>query len=140
MRSYVKPLIEDDQLEKIVRLLANSHQTKDRALQSFIEAWAALEIFVNASFKHRYEREWMAKLKTGAPPSAQPYFVRLAEIMKDRVRLNDKFVIIASLLNESGAEEDAATFARLKKLRDSFHTGEIVESNLTVETAQLLLR
>ena len=65
--------------------------------------------------------------------------MRLAEIMKDRVRLNDKFVIIASLLNESGAEEDAATFARLKKLRDSFHTGEIVESNLTVETAQLLL-
>ncbi len=139
MRGYVKPLIEDDQLEKIVRLLANSHQTKDRALQSFIEAWAALEIFINTSFKHRYEREWLAKLKTGTPASARPYFERLAEIMKDRVRLNDKFVIMASILNESGAEEDAATFARLKKIRDTFHTGEIVERNLPLQTAQLLL-
>jgi hypothetical protein len=139
MRGYVKPLIEDDQLEKIVRLLANSHQTKDRALQSFIEAWAAFVIFVNTSFKRRYEREWLAKLKTGTPASARPYFERLAEIMKDKVRLNDKFMIMASILNESSAEEDTATFARLKKTRDTLHTGEIVERNLPVQAAQLLL-
>jgi hypothetical protein len=139
IRTYVKLLSEDNQLEKIVRLLANSHETKDNKLQSFIEVWASLEIFVNVSYKRYYEREWLGKLETGTPPSTRPYFERLAEIMAGRMRLNDKFLVIAAILNESGAKEDAATFANLKKLRDTFHTGEIVESNLPIQTTQTLL-
>ena len=139
IQTYVKPLIEDNQLEKVVRLLAKSHEAKDSKLQSFIEAWAALEIFIEALYKRRYERVWRGKLETGTPPSARPYLERQAEIMKGRIRLNDKFLIIASILNESAAKEDTVTFAELKKLRDTFHSGEIVERNLPVQTVQSLL-
>ena len=65
IRKYARLLVEDEALEQVVRLLAHSHETKDRMLQSFIEAWAALEMFIERSFKRCYEREWRAAQPRG---------------------------------------------------------------------------
>jgi hypothetical protein len=130
----------DERLTTIARLLVHSHKTKGNDLQSFIEVWAALEVFVNGLFKDQYEQEWLKRLADGTPPSAQRYFARLKEVMKDKYRLIDKFVVIASLLNDDAAEADGAAVKRIKDVRDTLHTGKIAGMNLPVHEAQKLLR
>jgi hypothetical protein len=55
----------------------------------------------------------------GAPGSAKPVFMRLREVMSDKYRLADKFLIIASVLDPNGAADSAKEFVNLKKFRDS---------------------
>jgi len=59
--------------------------------------------------------------------------------MKDKYNLFDKFVVIASLLDENPAEKDILEFKRLKNVRDNFFHGEKAAA-LPVEQAQNLLR
>jgi hypothetical protein len=119
IRSYAIRLVNDETLERVVRLLVNSHETKDNMLQSFIEVWAALEIFVNSSFKTRYEQEGRAK--------------------SDKHYLSDKFQIISSILDRAETKQDNMTFKQLNRIRNKLHTGGIVEMSLPVEKAQHLL-
>ena len=54
----------------------------------------------------------------GAPGSAKPVFLRFRDVMSDKYRLADKFLIIASVLDPEGAADNAREFANLKKFRD----------------------
>lgn len=139
VRIHAKRLCTDRPLSKVANLLIQSLETATDEIRSFIVAWAALEIFVNSLFKDRYDREWLEKLASGAPASSHKYFERLKEVMKDKYRLSDKFLVIASLLNEDSAEEDAVEFKRLKDIRDNLFHGGGAET-LPVEQVQALLR
>ncbi|MES9875118.1 MAG: hypothetical protein ABW146_18610, partial [Candidatus Sedimenticola sp. 6PFRAG7] len=68
--SLAAPLAAAPALERPVRLLLSSLQVGTDSLPAFISAWSALEIFVNATFKSRYERQWFAIMEEGAPESS----------------------------------------------------------------------
>jgi hypothetical protein len=136
VRTHAARLGEHKRLTPIVRLLVRSYETR-----SFIQAWSAFEIFIVVVFKDHYEQEWLTKLKSGTPSSADRYFDRLQSVMKDKYRTSDKFLVIASLLDDSAADTDASEFKQLKDLRDRFfHTAEVPETDVPVEKIQHLLR
>jgi hypothetical protein len=111
-------LIVDDTIARSARLLTTSREQATDKLQAFIAAWSALEIFVNATFKATYEARWFQIMADGAPGSAKPVFLRFREVMSNKYRLADKFLIIASVLDPEGAADNAREFANLKKFRD----------------------
>ena len=123
-----------------VSLLITSLDDDTEKLQAFIAAWSAVEIFVNATFKATYEADWFAIMEDGAPSSAKPIFERLKDVMSDKYRLADKFLVIAAVLDSGAAAEDAAEFVRLKKFRDSLlHALEMPSSPLPTESVQKLM-
>ena len=64
--------------------------------------------------------------------------MRIKDVMKDKYRLTDKFVLIASFLSNE-IEEDIESFKSMKKLRDDiFHGKEFNEETLPVEDARKL--
>ena len=85
----------------------------------FISAWSALEIFVNANFKATYEARWFDIMENGAPLAAKPVFERFKDVIGRRSGLADKFLIIASVLDASGAATDTGNVRQLKSVRDS---------------------
>jgi hypothetical protein len=131
----------DGGLTKVVNLLLESQEAATDDLRSFISAWAALEIFVNMIFRSRYESEWIGVLASAAPSSLTRHFDRLREVMKDKHRLLDKFLIVASLLDADSADADAAVFAAAKSVRDSlFHASDTNSTKYPVAQIQNLLR
>jgi hypothetical protein len=123
-------------------LLITSLEQATDELQGFIAAWSALEIFVNASFKDTYEARWFEVMEDGAPASAKPVFERFQEVMRDKYRLADKFLVVASVLDPDTATDDAKEFRRLKKFRDELlHALNTPSSTLpTVAVQKLLLK
>ena len=105
----------------------------------FIAAWLALEIFVNASFKATYESRWFDIMENGAPAAAKPVFERLRDVMRDKYRLADKFLVIASVLDSDAAAMDIDEFRRLKGIRDSLLHALETPAHLPTESVQKLL-
>lgn len=127
--AHAKTLCTDKLLSKIANLYIQSFETQTDTLRSFIVAWAALEIFVNSQFKARYEETWVKTLEKRGSPTTQDF----------SPNPTGKFIVIASILNEDGAETDVADFKQLKCTRDKlFHGSEVPV--LPVEQAQNLLR
>jgi hypothetical protein len=121
-------------------LLITSLEDATDELQGFIAAWSAFEIFINAAFKASYEVRWFEIMEDGAPASAKPVFERLKDVMRDKYRLADKFLVIASVLDPGGAADDVTEFARLKKFRDGLlHALDTPSSPLPTEAVQKLL-
>lgn len=89
----------DRTIARAASLLITSLEEATDQLQAFIASWSAFEIFVNATFKATYEARWFRVMEDGAPPSAKPIFERLQDVMSDKYRLADKFLIIASVLD-----------------------------------------
>src|SRR3954447_26386013 len=87
----ISKVMSDKTLLRPTSLLITSLNRTTDALQAFIAAWSALEIFVNASFKARYESQWFDIKKGGPPGAATPVFDRLEDVMSDKYRLADKF-------------------------------------------------
>ena len=131
-------VMNDKALARPARLLSSLNQATD-ALQAFIAAWSALEIFVNASFKASYETQWFAIMENGAPPAARPVFERLKDVMSDKYRLADKLLIIASVLVADAVTTDADEFRRLKRVRDDLLHALETPANLPTEAVQKLL-
>ncbi|MFI0460019.1 MAG: hypothetical protein ACH254_20735 [Candidatus Thiodiazotropha endolucinida] len=133
------PLAADPALERPVRLLLSSLQVGTDSLPAFISAWSALEIFVNATFKSRYERQWFAIMEEGAPESSTPIFERFKDVMQDKYRIVDKFMVISAILDPDGANEDVKSFKPLKEIRDNmFHKFDSIPDYLPVENVQAL--
>ena len=137
--SRVPKLISDKTLARPASLLITSLDRASDALQAFIAAWSALEIFVNATFKATYELEWFEIMEHGAPGAAKPIFERLKDVMSDKYRLVDKFLIIASVLDANAATTDADQFRKLKLVRDNLSHGLDTPAHLPTETVQNLL-
>jgi hypothetical protein len=138
--ALVSKIAANPKLTRPVSLLITSLDNGTEELQAFIGAWSALEIFVNATFKATYETRWFGIMEEGAPGSAKPIFERLKNVMSDKYRLADKFLVIASVLDSAAAADDAAEFDRLKKFRDNLlHALDVPSSPLPTESVQKLI-
>jgi hypothetical protein len=137
--TVISKIIRDRALERSASLLVTSLNQATDQTQAYIAAWSALEIFVNATFKARYEASWFDIMEKGAPPSAKPIVERFRHVMGDKYRLADKFLIIASVLNSEAADADAIEFKRLKRIRDDFYHAPETPLNLPTEAIQKLL-
>ena len=96
---HISKLSDEKALTRPISLLSTSLERGTDELEAFIAAWSALEIFVNATFKTTYELRWFDIMQDGAPISAKPVFQRFKDVMSDKYRLADKFLIIASVLD-----------------------------------------
>jgi hypothetical protein len=135
----VSKVIGDKQLARPTSLLVTSLNRTTDALQAFVAAWSALEIFVNAGFKATYESRWFDIMESGAPVAAKPVFERFKDVMSDKYRLADKFLIIASVLDADAATTDADEFRNLKTVRDNLSHGLETAAHLPTEAVQKLL-
>jgi hypothetical protein len=127
-------------LARPISLLITSLDDATDELQVFIAAWSAFEIFINATFKVTYEARWFDIMEDGAPASAKPVFERFKDVMSDKYRLADKFLVIASVLDSSAAADDVTEFGRLKKFRDGLlHALDTPSSPLPTDAVQKLL-
>ena len=79
-------------------------------------------------------------MEEDAPASAKPVFERFRDVMSDKYRLADKFLVIISVLDPAAATIDASEFRRLKKQRDDLlHALDIFSAPLPTEDVQNLL-
>jgi hypothetical protein len=118
--AIAKNLSKCNYLQRSVDLFAGSHEKETSPLFAYIAAWTALEIFVTASFKEIYQKQWYELLENGLPQSAKVVIRRFEKVMSDKLRLNDKFAVIASILAPSEAQADTELFSKLKDVRDHF--------------------
>jgi hypothetical protein len=105
----------DHDLERVNRLLVSSLQSERDTMRSFLDAWTAMEILINKTFKS-YEGRY-------------------------KYPLVDKFRLLASRLCPENADEDVRQLTRVKKIRDNLlHGQDIDEASLPVRTVQDLAR
>ena len=135
----VSKVIGDKTLERPSSLFITSLNQATDTLQAFIAAWSALEIFVNASFKATYESRWFDIMENGTPAAAEPVLERFKDVMSDKYRLADKFLVIASVLDSDAAATDTDEFRRLKGIRDSLLHALEAPAHLPTESVQKLL-
>jgi hypothetical protein len=135
----IPKLIAEKAMARPSSLLITSLNRDTDALQAFIAAWSSLEIFVNATFKATYEAQWFSIMENGAPGAAKPVFERLKEVMSDKYRIADKFLIVASVLDPDAAAKDGEEFRRLKKVRDDLLHALDTPTHLPTEAVQTLL-
>ena len=115
-----RELARNTKLTHSVRLHALAGTSSTDKPLAVLAAWAALEVFVNATFKEHYSDAWYELLKEAAPSSAGGIVERFEDVMRDKLRLADKFGVMASILDPDGAAADIATFNTVKKNRDAF--------------------
>lgn len=138
--TIARKLVSDKVMAKPTSLLVTSLEEAAEGLERFIAAWSALEIFVNATFKSAYESRWFAMMEEGGPPSGKAVFERFKDVMSDKYRLADKFLVIASVLDPTAAASDATEFSRLKKFRDGLlHALDTPREPLPTDGVQKLL-
>ncbi len=132
-------MLRQTELNNIYRLYAEMLNQGDDQLRAFLLGWAALEMFVNKTFKH-YESTFIEGLKPGHP-SVSNYLQRVRDVMESKYRLSDKFGVIAGLLSdEQTYEEDVGHFRDIKRVRDKlFHGEDIQKQTLPVSDLQMLL-
>ncbi len=138
---YAQKISKTKLSKKVIRLLTQALDENDDFLKSFLFAWTALEIFIQKAFKE-YNQLFFDEILGNNPPAlTKQYFERLNHVMKDKYRLKDKFIIVASLFCEKSAEQDLEKFNKIKKIRDEFfHGEEISEEELIVEETLALLK
>ncbi|MCA1442761.1 hypothetical protein I6F07_21565 [Ensifer sp. IC4062] len=120
--SLAAKILDDTKLRRPIALLTSSINNTSDPLQAYLDGWNALEIFVQSVFKSTYDARWREIMEAGVPSAAKPVVDRLVEVMSDKYRLADKFLIIATILHPENAADDDTEFRRLKKSRDGvFH-------------------
>ena len=137
--AFAARLRKDSDLQTVIRLLSDSTHASDR-LQAFLTAWAGLEAFVNKLFKTRYEAEFFSTINAAIVPSATLFAARLREVMNGKYNIRDKFVVLASTLDPTEADQDIEAFRKLKAVRDQIHTMSVGKEDLPVDEVRNLLR
>jgi hypothetical protein len=110
-------------------------------LRRFLSAWMALEVFVNKNFRTYAERFWNSLSADVSLPIRERYLKRIHDVMRDKYKPLDKFVVISAELDPVEADVDIQIFQRGKELRDGFSHGEAVDEDaLPVAEVQGLVR
>lgn len=141
LRQIAASLSQEDALGRVVTLIADSLDNDRDPLRAFLSGWWALEILVNKLFPS-YEAAFATLLSTSHnAPGHQHYLRRVREVMKDRVRLNDKFAVLTAALLPETAEAASLQFKELKKRRDTLlHGGSNVAAPLPHKDPALLAK
>jgi mRNA-degrading endonuclease YafQ of YafQ-DinJ toxin-antitoxin module len=119
--------------------------TKSDKLRGFIFGWTALEILVHKAFR-TYVDQFLAPVAQAEHVKLREQFLRrLKEVMNDKYRLTDEFLVVTSILfpdvPTEKVESDTALFERLKTVRDALLHGKAVdETSLPVSELQGLLQ
>lgn len=133
-------LMNERNLNKVYKLLIQAVSRDNDRLRRFMFSWSALEILINKVFSE-YEKNFIENL-TGADPAkhTQRYFDRIRDVMKDKYRLADKFVVVASGIGGDFIETDLEMFIKIKGTRDAlFHGDRVDDETLPIsETVKLL--
>lgn len=139
-RKYSDLLIGNQDFEKVSTLFAQSLDAQTDRFRKFIFGWTALEILVSKVFSY-YERSFIDTLVSeSSVAGAKRYFERVAEVMKSRYRLVDKFSVIAAILLAEDSYTDIEKFKRIKSIRDKiFHGEDIPETSLPTDELQELV-
>lgn len=138
-------LKQANDLDSVQRLFSQMADYSTDRLKAFLAGWTALEILIAKSFKN-YEQVFLAPLaKAGQPTLRERFLGRIKDVMKDKYRLTDKFIVVTAVLfpgaADSDVQEDYKKFSQLKELRDSiFHGEEFAEEDLPVDELASLLR
>lgn len=139
-RKHFSSLAIDSSLSRVYKLYIQGVSRENDELRRFMFSWSALEILINKVFSE-YEKLFIQNL-LGADPvnNAQRYFDRVRDVMKEKYRIMDKFIVIAACIGKDSVEADIEEFGKIKKIRDTLLHGEIMdEKSLPVaETVRLL--
>lgn len=141
IRTLTTKMAADISLERIVRLLNESMEPGQDRLRRFLAAFMGMEVFVNKNFGDYQHRFWNDLSADVTAPIRDRYLARIHDVMKDKYKLLEKFVLISAELDPAAADGDIATFHRGKDLRDAFSHGEAIdEQSFPVTELQALLR
>jgi len=155
VRAYVSAPLRDDQIARVresIGLLKRSGelarvaglyaQSINRAtdnFRAFVSAWSALEILIGKIFPI-YHRELVSQLEeVSAAPGLKAYLTQVANVMKGKHTLTDRFAVISVFLDEGQGDAEIENFKRIKKVRDRLSHGEDVsdEALPTIEVQKL---
>lgn len=129
------------ELENVARLLLLSSTQRDDKLISFLAAWAGLELFIQYTFKNIYEPQFHKLLQATALSAVGSTLKRIQVVMKDKYNIRDKFVIVASALDDVEVDVDIEIFKELKERRDDLaHAMKGDLDTLPSDTTRALLR
>lgn len=127
-------------LKRVSSLMAQAERPGVDPVAAFVGMWSALEIFTNTAFKSDYQRAWFGRINSAIPPASAAALARVEDVMSDKLRLSDKFAVIAAFIDPVCAENDVSTFARLKAVRDAyFHSPSDIRAELPMNDVRSLL-
>lgn len=111
-------------VETALRLHKMALEESDDHLQSFIAAWASLEIFVNKVFSVNFNPIFLSRLSLRSDGWQGELYARLSRTNAQEFGIEDRFAVLAVWLSRSSAKEDIELFARLNQARnDLYHRG-----------------
>lgn len=126
-------------LDRVMRLHSHSLNTATDNYRAYVSAWSALEILIGKLFPI-YQTLLATELRTvNTSPGLHAYLDRVANVMKDKYNVADKFAVLSVYLDVDRVEDEVRIFRDLKRVRDQLsHGEEIVESSLPTRGVQLL--
>jgi hypothetical protein len=127
-------------VETALRLHKDALEESDDHLQSFVSAWASLEIFANKLFSANFNLAVLTSLSLGGKEWECELYVRLTEIDAQELRIEDRFAFLAVWLSRSSARADIDLFARLNDARNNLYHGGVVTRHLPSRDAISLFR
>jgi hypothetical protein len=125
-------------LDSINRLAVQATSQEYDDLRAFLFAWTAMEIFINKIFKEIEAKFLDEYTKDTSPKIVNDFFERIKDVMKDKYRLKEKFIVISSVLG-SAEEEDLRKFLLAKNVRDNFLHGEDLDMATFLPCKSLIL-
>lgn len=133
-----RKLIKHQDLNTSSGLLSKSLSNENDRLLSFIAAWNGLEIFIQKTYKKFEDKIYEEKIE-GKNSASKDFIDQLRKISQNKLKLNDKFTILAALKDLS--EADRSLFDEIKQVRDNFvHGREVPIESLPLEDTSRLLR
>lgn len=134
---YARKLTTHQDLVNTSRLLTKSFDQDADRLLAFIAAWNGLEILINKNSKKLETSFYKQKIKA-EDAHTEHVLSRLRKLSDNRLRANDNFAILASLLELPVS--DLLKFNQIKDVRDRLmHGNDISIETLPLEATQALL-
>ena len=119
-------ILRNEQLTRAVQLFAHSLDRGTDALRTFLSAWSAIEIMTAKMFPSYQARLVSEFSKISARPGLTRYLKRIADVMKDKHALSDKFAVVSIFLDDQEQSGDIERFDKIRRIRDQLAHGEEV--------------
>jgi hypothetical protein len=131
-------LYKETEMRTVIDLFSAALTPRESGhLHAFISAWTGLEIFVAKQFR---ELEPSIEIIVKGLSTHETFSDRMRVVMRDKYRLTDKFAVISNYYNEIDADDDMASFKRIKDARDGFfHTMKGDMNSLPLDETRTLL-
>lgn len=134
VQDMLKRIEREKSSARSLHLFSQALDKSNDDLRSFLFGWTALEIFINKNFEYYHQKFLAALGGESSSPLAKKYFDRVREIMSDKFRLQDKFIVLLSVLATPDVAENMLTqFDNAKISRDRLlHGQDVDESKLPI--------